>query len=189
MNYIIFDLEATCWDGWDKSQNETIEIGAVLINDNKEVISEFNKFIKPLKNPILSEFCKKLTTIKQTDVDSAKYFGEVIQEFRQWINQSNKDYILCSWGFYDRKQLESDCEIYGIDKKWIEKHISLKHQYGKFKKLKRATGMKNALVNEKIDQSGTHHRGIDDARNIAKIFTKYFEKWNFNVDKKNVAQQ
>ncbi|MFT5168821.1 MAG: hypothetical protein ACI8P3_004066 [Saprospiraceae bacterium] len=25
MNYIIFDLEATCWDQWGKGQNESIE--------------------------------------------------------------------------------------------------------------------------------------------------------------------
>ncbi|MGB5982651.1 MAG: 3'-5' exonuclease [Nonlabens sp.] len=181
MNYIIFDLEATCWDGWDKSQNETIEIGAVLINEKKEIISEFSRFVKPLNHPILSEFCKELTTIDQNDVDSADYFQNVISEFKNWVKKGNQDYILCSWGYYDRKQFESDCDIYGIDKQWIEKHISLKHQYGKFKKLKRSIGMKNALISENIPMTGTHHRGIDDARNIAKIFVKYFDQWDFKV--------
>jgi 3'-5' exoribonuclease 1 len=63
MNYIIFDLEATCWEGWDKSRNETIEIGAVKISDEREIISEFSSFIKPLKHFILSDFCKSLTSI------------------------------------------------------------------------------------------------------------------------------
>ena len=179
MNYIIFDLEATCWDGWDKSQNETIEIGAVLVNKNREVISEFNRFIKPLKHPKLSDFCKELTSIQQSDIDKAQYFREVILEFQNWIKQGDNDYLLCSWGFYDKKQFESDCEIYGINKTWIEKHISLKHQYAEFKKLKRAIGMKNALIKEGLNLEGTHHRGIDDARNIAKIFIKYFENWKF----------
>ena len=52
MNYIVFDLEATCWDQYDRSDNETIEIGALKISKNKEVISEFQKFIKPLKYPL-----------------------------------------------------------------------------------------------------------------------------------------
>ena len=39
--------------------------------------------------------------------------------------------------------------------------------------------MKWALEKEKIQLEGTHHRGIDDARNIAKIFIKYFEEWDF----------
>ena len=180
MNYIIFDLEATCWDGWDKSQNETIEIGAVLINDDKEIVSDFEQFIKPLKHPILSEFCKDLTSIKQSDVDQAPYFGEAIEKFKSWFNFDEEDYVLCSWGFYDKKQFESDCDTHGIDHDWVQKHISLKHQYGAFKKLRRAIGMKNALINENLQLDGTHHRGIDDARNIAKIFIKYFDEWSFS---------
>ena len=41
-------------------------------------------------------------------------------------------------------------------------------------------GMKNALEFDKLKLDGTHHRGIDDAKNIAKIFIKYFEQWEFN---------
>lgn len=39
--------------------------------------------------------------------------------------------------------------------------------------------MKNALLNEKMQLESTHHRGIDDARNIAKIFVKYFDQWEY----------
>ncbi|MCR9253634.1 MAG: exonuclease domain-containing protein [bacterium] len=179
MNYIIFDLEATCWDGWDKSQNETIEIGAVLVNDSREIVSEFVQFVKPLKHPTLSEFCKNLTSIKQEDVDDAPYFSEAIENFKSWFGYPEEQYMLCSWGFYDRKQFESDSIIHGLQIDWIENHISLKHQYGKFKKLKRAIGMKNALEHEGLKLDGTHHRGIDDARNIAKIFIKYFDEWEY----------
>ncbi|MFT6335454.1 MAG: inhibitor of KinA sporulation pathway (predicted exonuclease) [Halioglobus sp.] len=78
-----------------------------------------------------------------------------------------------------KKKFESDCGVHGLDSSWVEKHISLKPQYGKFKMLKRAIGMKNALLNEKMQLEGTHHRGIDDARNIAKIFVKYFDQWEY----------
>jgi 3'-5' exoribonuclease 1 len=182
MNYIIFDLEATCWEGWDKSQNETIEIGAVKINDDKNLVSEFSSFIKPLKHPVLSDFCKSLTSIKQEDVDSAPYFNEVVEEFKNWIGYGSKQYVLCSWGFYDKKQFESDCRNFGLDESWLARHISLKHQHGQFRKLQRAIGMKNALEFEGLKLDGTHHRGIDDARNIGKIFIKYFDKWSFEPD-------
>lgn len=179
MNYIIFDLEATCWDQHEKKNNETIEIGAVLVNGNKEITSEFEQFIKPVKYPKLSEFCINLTSIKQSNVDKAPYFGEAIDRFKKWFQHDDEDYVLCSWGFYDKRQFESDCKIHGLDTDWIEKHVSLKHQYGKIKNLKRPIGMKNALVNEKMNLDGTHHRGIDDARNIAKIFLKYFDHWKY----------
>ena len=81
MTYIIFDLEATCWEQYDKSDNETIEIGAVKINDKFEIESDFEQFIKPIRYPKLSDFCKKLTTIKQSDVDNAPFFYEAKKKF------------------------------------------------------------------------------------------------------------
>ncbi len=179
MNYIVFDLEATCWDQHDRSDNETIEIGAVMLNEKCEIVSTFEKFIKPIRYPILSDFCKDLTTITQEDIDQADYFHIVIEEFKKWFDCARGEYVLCSWGFYDRKQFESDCAIHNLDTEWLKKHISLKHQHGKINNLKRAVGMKRALEYDKMKIDGTHHRGIDDAKNITKIFIKYFDKWEF----------
>ncbi len=184
MNYIIFDLEATCWENKQehRGENETIEIGAIMINEKKEIVSEFCSFVKPVRNPMLTDFCTELTSIRQDDVDSAKKFNEVIEEFKSWITSSGQDdYILCSWGFYDRRQLERDLDIYDVDKEWIKKHISLKHQYPAIKGFKKRIGIKNALEKEGITFTGRHHRGIDDARNISKIFIRYFYKWDFTV--------
>jgi 3'-5' exoribonuclease 1 len=177
MKYIIFDLEATCWDQYDRSDNETIEIGAIMIDENRKIVKEFNQFVKPIKYPKLSEFCIKLTSIKQEEIDKALYFHDVKKMFLDWIGQ--EEYVLCSWGFYDKKQLESDCIIHSIDIDWVQSHISLKHQYSKFKNLDRAIGMKRALEYENIKMEGKHHRGIDDAKNISKIFIKYFDYWEF----------
>lgn len=164
-----------------KYQNETIEIGALLINENKEIESEFQCFVKPIRFPKLSDFCTELTSIQQSDVDEAAHFYEAIERFKTWFDCEKEDYILCSWGFYDRRQLESDCDISNLEKEWVSRHISIKHQYQEIKKLRRAIGMKNALKNEGFELDGTHHRGIDDARNIAKIFLKYFDQWNFKM--------
>ena len=177
MKYIVFDLEATCWDQHNKKDNETIEIGAVMINENKEIESTFEQFVKPIKYPVLSNFCKELTSINQNEVDNAPYFSEAKERFLNWIN--TEEYILCSWGFYDKKQFESDCKIHSLDVNWFKNHISIKHQYTEIKQLKRGLGMKRALSNEGLELDGTHHRGIDDAKNIAKIFIKYFDKWSF----------
>lgn len=179
MQYIIFDLEATCWEGWEKQHNETIEIGAVKVDSQRNIIGEFQQFIKPLKHPTLSPFCTELTSITQSDVDNAPYFDQVIAEFKEWCGKEDNHFVLCSWGFYDRKQFESDSSLFGLETDWLENHISLKHQHAKFQKLKRAIGMKNALKHEGIKLDGTHHRGIDDARNIAKIFIKHFNQWDY----------
>ena len=177
MNYIILDLEATCWrDRSVKHQSEIIEIGAVKINERKEVVGEFNAFVQPKLHPELSEFCTELTTIEQADVENADDFKTVITNFWNWIDLDQK-YLLCSWGFYDRSQFTKDCELHQMSTDWLKHHISLKHQYGTINKLKRPIGMGGALNRENIELEGTHHRGIDDAKNIAKIFLAYFDQW------------
>lgn len=177
MNYIIVDLEATCWQGKRLGKNETIEIGAVLVNEHKEIISEFKQFIKPSMHPTLSEFCTELTSIQQSDIDHAPRFPEAIESFLEWCKQGGQDYVLCSWGRYDKNQFESDCILHEMDTQWTQKHISLKHQYTDINHLKRHVGMKGALWKEDFTLEGTHHRGIDDARNITKVFLRYFDKW------------
>ncbi len=180
MNYIILDLEATCWQKRDGRKNEIIEIGAVCIDEHKNTLAEFARFVRPQKHPILSDFCKELTTITQAEVDRAATFPNVLKEFQTWIKRFGNDYFLCSWGFYDRNQLMNDCQLHGLPTDWLSNHISLKHQYAVIKKPYKLMGMKGALRNENIKLEGTHHRGIDDARNIAKIFVNCFGKWEFS---------
>lgn len=175
MNFIILDLEATCWDNDRSKQNEIIEIGAVKINSKKEIVEEFQAFIKPVINTELSDFCKSLTHIKQSDVDSSKSFKEVLEDFEEFIG--NEEYLLCSWGFYDKSQFEKDCNLHKLNTDWLKNHISLKHQHQSLNKLQKGMGLGGAIRKEGFVFEGTAHRGIDDAKNIAKIFIKYFDKW------------
>ncbi|WP_394747519.1 exonuclease domain-containing protein [Spongiimicrobium salis] len=179
MNYIILDLEATCWK--EKSiakQSEIIEIGALKIDASGKSMGEFNAFVKPKLNPFLSDFCKALTSITQLQVDHASSFPMVCSDFLRWIG-TKEEYLLCSWGFYDKKQFQSDCKLHTLDANWTHAHISLKHQYAKMNNLRRPLGMGGALQREQLTLEGTHHRDIDDARNISKIFMKYLGKWSY----------
>ncbi len=66
-------------------------------------------------------------------------------------------------GAYDRKQLLNDSSLHIMCGDWVYKHVDLKTLYANKKGVKKM-GMVNALSME----------GIDDARNIAKIFIKNF---------------
>jgi 3'-5' exoribonuclease 1 len=179
MNYIVFDLESTCWENDKTHVSEIIEIGAVKLNSKLEIVDEFDSFIKPEINPHLSDFCKKLTTIKQLEVDSADDFDAVLPHFADWISDGGKTgYWLCSWGFYDRKMLKSMCEYHRKATAWLKWHISIKHQYGDIYHMK-PVGMPSAMAFLGLQMTGTHHRGIDDAKNIAKIFVKVFDGLKF----------
>lgn len=179
MKYIIFDLEATCWEKEKSRKSEIIEIGAVKLNEKLEQIDIFSKFVRPIINPKLSEFCTKLTTIKQSDVENSDKFENVIKEFEEFIG---KDTFLCSWGFYDKKQIISESYLKGYKgkiEKLLQKHISVKHQFADIKGIK-PCGMSNALELLGLKLDGTHHRGIDDAVNITKIFKEVFVELKFS---------
>jgi len=79
--FLVVDLEATCQLNDQNYGNETIEIGAVMVYTNGGTIGDFDHFIKPVKKPILTDFCKDLTSIQQSDVDNAECFSTIWKEF------------------------------------------------------------------------------------------------------------
>jgi 3'-5' exoribonuclease 1 len=169
MSYIIVDLEATCWEkGTRPGRQEIIEIGAMRFNERLlREPDEFSAFVRPLLHPILSRYCVQLTGIGQTDVDKAELFPEVFTDFLNWIG--NGPFALASWGAYDLNQFRNDCRRHSLKfPKSFERHINLKKEFARLKGIKPMT-MKAALRYLNVSLDGRHHRGIDDARNIAKI--------------------
>lgn len=180
MNYIVFDLECTCWLGSPPhNRQEIIEIGAVFINDYGEVEDFFSEFVRPVVNPLISKFCTELTGITQSQVNRAKEFRDVVERFKDWVNVGQEEYVLLSWGGFDKRMLASDCELHRLDWAWTEKHADLKKQYQRFKKLKNQPGLLKSVEREGFVFEGTNHRAIDDAKNTAKIFIRHLEEWQY----------
>jgi len=170
---VIFDLEATCWDRGEHNPDEMeiIEIGAVLADaKSMRKLDEFNSFIRPVRNPVLSDFCVDLTSIKQTDVDGADTFPTVFTNFLNWMGDLESIRI-ASWGAYDLKQIQQDCGYHKLTNPFTDRHINLKKQFSNLYAGKKF-GMKRALRLLGLSLEGTHHRGIDDARNIFRICEK-----------------
>jgi len=169
MRYIIVDLEATCWESRVTiEQMEIIEIGAVLLGASSGPIGEeFSEFVRPVILPLLSEYCTRLTSIQQADVDMADDFKLVFPRFTNWIG--TQPFTLCSWGAYDLKQFRVDCERHKIPlPSSFLKHINLKQEFADLQRIKPCE-MAKALKHLGFKLEGTHHRAIDDVRNIAKI--------------------
>ena len=170
---LVVDLEATCCDlhSIPRHQMETIEIGAVMVaTDSLEIVDEFQIFIKPLRHPVLTEFCLHLTSITQHQVDKAPTFPDAIKLWQPWLSQFDKT-IFGSWGDYDRKQLQQDSKHHHIDLPYpvSSNHVNLKEIFSSTQGLNKRYGMVQALNLGNIALTGTHHRGIDDARNISKL--------------------
>lgn len=180
MNFIVFDIEATCWEGKPPSMtHETIEIGAIKMDNYGEVLGSFQRFIKPVIHPQMSLFCRQLTHIDQADINRAADFPRVINDFQEWIDIWDDDYLLCSWGSFDQKIFRQDCQLHKLDDEWTDPFINLKRQYFEIKGLRRTRGLKRSVESEGFEWSGEHHRALDDTINLAKIFRKYIDMWQY----------
>lgn len=190
------DLEATCDSAPEglpilevesyllavpRTEMETIEFGAVMIDlhEGGRVVAEFSRFIKPVLHPELTEFCKKLTTITQADVDRAQGYAEVAQEIDAFLEPYRAEgWMWCSWGDYDRKQLEADALRAGCPPALDPtRHTNMKKWHGKLFAC-RAIGLWSATESVGLKWVGTYHRGIDDARNLSRVFNA------MNIDNK-----
>jgi len=115
----------------------------------------------------LSDFCRELTSIRQEDADSADTFKIAFPRLLEWIG--NSPFMLCSWGAYDLRQFRTDCNRHRLSSlESFDDHINLKKAFADLRDIK-PCGMKGALFMLGIPLEGHHHRGIDDARNIARI--------------------
>ncbi|MBM3998743.1 MAG: exonuclease domain-containing protein [Planctomycetes bacterium] len=169
-HYLVIDLEATCSN--DRSiprhEMEIIEIGAVMVATRTlESLSEFRTFVKPVRNPRLSAFCTELTGIRQEDVDPAPRWAGAVERLIGWA-EPFAPFLFCSWGDYDRRQLEQDCLFHKVAYPFGRAHGNVKILFGRSVSMP-PMGLGTALRRLGLPFEGREHRGIDDARNVVRI--------------------
>ncbi|WGD35882.1 exonuclease domain-containing protein [Olleya sp. YS] len=169
-NIIIIDLEATCWNGKipHGQVNEIIEIGiCVLDTTTGNITKNDGILIKPIRSEV-SMFCTELTTITQELLDiEGVSFEDACTKLREDYNAHH--YTWASYGAYDLNMMKNQCRIRDLDYPLSQNHINVKTLFTEVKGLHKKVGMKGALGILEIPLEGTHHRGVDDANNIAKI--------------------
>lgn len=168
---LVVDIECTCWE---EPRNddicEIIEIGICPIDTKSGNVLEPRSIIVKPKLSEVSEFCTKLTTLTQEDVDSGISFKNackiLVDEY-----QSGK-YMWASYGYFDKNHFGMQCEREGIEYPFSKAHINVKLLFALKYSLTKDIGMYKALKFLGMPLVGTHHRGIDDARNVANILSK-----------------
>lgn len=171
-HWLVIDLEATTDDGgWPLAEMEIIEIGATLVNREGRELDHFQRFVRPLRRPLLTLFCRELTHISQAQIDSAAPLGDVWPLFERWLGQHRERLEgWASWGDYDRRQLEQDWRQLGLSSALGQvPHINLKQRFAKARRLERPLGLNGALQLAGLQFNGQQHRALEDARNTARL--------------------
>ena len=120
--------------------------------------------VRPARSTV-SPFCTQLTTLTQADVDAGIPLAEACRLLSQDYRSGQR--LWASYGDYDRQQFTRNCADYGIPYPFGPGHLNVKTLAAVTHGWTREPGMSEALRRLALPLEGTHHRGGDDAWNIA----------------------
>ena len=169
---LVVDLESTCWRTAPPAGqvSDVIEIGLCPIDVATLLPLEKRSILVQPQRSSVSPFCTELTTLTQADVDAGVTLAEAARVLKKEYHSQQR--LWASWGDYDRRQLERCCGDLGVGYPFGISHLNAKALFAVSLGLRREVGMAEALEILRLPLEGTHHRGHDDAANIAKILCK-----------------
>ncbi len=130
MNYIVLDME------WNQPMpgvrleykndrclaNEIIQIGAVKMDENLQIIDTFEINIKPQELKHINHNVRKLTGIDDALLADASDLATAIAEFRTWCGT---DFVFLTWGYDDIGVLGTNLSYFGLPTDWLPNFYNL----------------------------------------------------------------
>ncbi|MGW5355032.1 exonuclease domain-containing protein [Streptomyces sp. NPDC004031] len=165
----VVDVEATCWEGQPPAGqvSEIIEIGLTVVDlATRTRRAKHRLLVRPARSRV-SAFCTQLTGLTQDEVDGGTSFAEACRA----LAATHRAGVLpwASWGDYDRNQFTRQCRHTGTEYPFGSAHTNAKAVFTASYGLRRRPGMAQALEVAGLPLEGRHHRGDDDAWNIAAL--------------------
>ncbi|MBQ8261235.1 MAG: exonuclease domain-containing protein [Lachnospiraceae bacterium] len=189
-NYIIFDLEWNQpYDGKSKEERpllfEIIEIGAVRMNENREIIDQFHELVKPQVYHEISWRTQKMLHLKKGELQHGDIFPNVYRRFMEWCGENP---IFCTWGSQDLTELQRNIKYYGLAP-LAEKPLPYYNVQKLFaiqqKEENISRSLETAVDMVGIEKDVPFHRADSDAYYTARLFGMYnetFLKNNYTYD-------
>lgn len=152
--------------------NETIQIGAVLLNESLEVVDEFVTYVSP-EYGFIDTYINKLTGIGRNDVSNAPSMEAALKAFMNWMPMGTK---VVSWSNNDELQIRHEIESKGIEISGLddilENWIDCQKTFADKMHNQRCYRLSEALVAADINYEEGAHDGLVDAYNTALLFAK-----------------
>jgi inhibitor of KinA sporulation pathway (predicted exonuclease) len=204
--FLLIDFECTC-DEHPGFDNEIIEIPALLYDTKTlEIVAEYHTYVKPLRNPDLTPFCKQLTGIRQEQVENAPCYDEAIRNLVTFVQTSLAKLAVSSSlssttgdsaataaaRRTDGARLcvatdgPCDLEVFGYlfmhvrdgfaYPNFFQRYIDVKQVYRDEYGEGKYYKIKDMLQRFGLRFEGHQHSGIDDTRNLARIVTQMIKR-------------
>lgn len=174
MNYIVLDLE---WnqssDGKEEESKllpfEIVEIGAIRLNSERQMVSEFSELIKPQVYHEMHHITRKLIHLQMDQLEHGRPFAEVAEQFFEWCGE---DPVFCTWGAMDLTELQRNLSYYGMqtlaDGPFPFLDVQKLFSIG-FEDRKSRRSLEYAIDYLKIEKDIPFHRAFSDAYYTAKV--------------------
>lgn len=116
MNYIVFDLEWNQSPDGKRYENarlpfEIIEIGAVKLNERKEIVDSFQRLIHPQVYKWIHDSIHQVIHVDYEDLREGISFPEAVREFFEWCGP---EFYLFTWGNQDVMELQRNMKYYQV---------------------------------------------------------------------------
>lgn len=155
---------------------EIIQIGAVKLDENLEIISTFNKYVKPSLYKEIHPFIHELTGISTDMLNDKELFPCVYNEFMKFIGHD--DFVMCVWGLDDIKQLLKNIHFHELNSNNnLKRYIDIQSMASKEFNTPKGNrlGLKTAVEYWNIPVENDFHNAINDAVYTAHIFRKVYK--------------
>lgn len=176
MNYIIFDLEWNQTYGGSALENprmpfEIIEIGAIKLNSNFEIIDTYSSLVKPKLYKKLQPHIKSILTYDESVLfKNGRPFDMVCKEFLKWCGE---DYMFGTWGAMDLYYLQSNMDFFYMKKfDFPLKYYNIQQIYAECMSNDNISKLEKAVDNLKIEIDRPFHSAVNDAYYTSLILQK-----------------
>jgi len=174
---VIWDTEYTSWEGsqarkWrgPNEYKELVQIGAILFNtESLKELDSLLLYIRPVKNPVLSEYFTSLTGITQNDIEThGKTFSDAVEIFHKRIGKSP-----CYAYGNDKKVLDINFELNNMENPLSEKQFFDIREVFKSAGINAEKYMSSTIIEAFGKQNPSRgHDALNDARGIGHALTE-----------------
>lgn len=180
MNYLVIDLEM-CKVPKNyrtkeyKYANETIQIGAVLLDEEFKQIGRLSQYVHP-EHGVIDHYIANLTGIQNCNVKKAPPMKEALEHLINWIGR--REYHIYAWSGSDREQIQHEIKAKNIESESIdafmeeERWVDYQAIFSERFSFTRPLSLSEALDRAEIDAEGRFHDGLADAINTGLLIEK-----------------
>jgi inhibitor of KinA sporulation pathway (predicted exonuclease) len=156
--------------GKNKLSSELIEIGAVRMDEDFQILDTYQSYVKPEFGE-MDEIIIELTGITDDKLVDAPGFKEAMDAFEKWVGEETTRFY--SWSMSDIRQFQHESKfksypgdfIARMESDWVDFQEEFRRLLGLSHRIK----LSYAVSAADYEFQGAHHTALADAINTAEI--------------------